>query len=185
MTNKRLLVLGAFTALAVVTSRFVSVKKVLSSLIPKNVRFLTIDDKEFVESNQECEADDLNYHVLMPFIPGAFTSSDRYLPFLREIQRSCAKLGIRLDIAFGSYFFNVPNEAETDHILEAILKSTKEKGVKYDAKFLSGHSMGGVLATEKALPSTYDGLIQLGCSMGSVWGVDDHRSLASYPKVRI
>ncbi|CAJ1936625.1 unnamed protein product [Cylindrotheca closterium] len=182
MTDKRILTLGACTAIAVTASRFVSIKRVLSSLRPKNVQFLTIDDKEFVETNQEYDANDFKYHVLMPFIPGAFTSSDSYLPFLREIQIRCAKLGIRLDIAFGSFFFEVPNEAENDHILEAILKSAKEKGIKYDAKFLTGHSMGGYLAIEKAVTMTYDALIQIGCSMGSIWGVKDHRSLASYPQ---
>mmetsp|Transcript_11510 Transcript_11510/g.27737 ORF Transcript_11510/g.27737 Transcript_11510/m.27737 type:complete len:539 (+) Transcript_11510:30-1646(+) len=180
MASKRLPILGACVVLAVVASRFVSVKKVLSSLRPKNVRFLTIDDKEFVETNQECQTDDLKYHVLMPFIHGAFTSNERYLPLLREIQSSCTKIGIRLDIAFGSFFYNVPNEAETGHILEAILKSAKKKGLKYDATFLAGHSMGGLLAIEKALPMAYDGLIMMGCSM---WGVlTNHRSLASFPK---
>ncbi|KAL3937204.1 MAG: hypothetical protein SGBAC_007631 [Bacillariaceae sp.] len=178
MPNNRLLVLGTFVALAATASRFVSIKKVLSSLRAKHVQFLTIDDKDFVETNKECPTDDLKYHVLMPFIHGAFTSNDRYFPLLREIQRKCAKLGIRLDIAFGSYFYNVANEAETDHILQEILQSIKEKGVNYDAKFLAGHSMGGLLATRKALPSTYDALIQLGSSLG----VEDSRSLASYPK---
>lgn len=185
MTNKPLLILGGCTAIGVTASAsgFVSVKKLLSSLRPKNIQLLTIDDKEFVETNQECENNDLKYHVLMAFIHGAFTGNDCYLPLLREIQRSCAKIGIRLDIAFGSYFYNVPNDAETDHILEAILKSTNEKGVKYDAKLLAGHSMGGLLAAEKAMPSTYDALIQLGCSISC--GVENHKSLASYPKVRI
>ena len=164
--------------LAVVASWYINVKKALSSLRPKNVQFLTIDAQDFV--GKECQADDLKYHVLMSFIHGAFTSNDRYLPLLRQIQAQCATIGFRLDFALGSYFFNIPNEAETDHILEEILAISKKNGFQYDAKILVGHSMGGLLATENAMPSTYDALIQIGCNM---WGIQKQRSLASYPKV--
>ena len=174
------MIVGTCTTLAVVASRYINVKKALSSLRPKNVQFLTIDDKEFVD--QECQVNDLKYHILMPFIHGAYTSNDRYFPLLRRIQAKCATIGIRLDIAFGSYYGNVPNKPETDHILEEILTVSKKQGVQYDARILAGHSMGGLVAAENAMPSTYDALIQIGCNM---CGIKTKRSVASYPKVRL
>lgn len=166
---------------AIASRYIIHVKKALSFVRPKNVQILTIDDEDFMEHHEQCPADALKYHVLMPFIHGSFTSNDRYLLLLRQIQAHCATIGIRLDIAFGSYFYNIPNEAETDHILEEILTTTKNKGVQYDAKVLAGHSIGALLASEKAMPSTYDALIQIGCSLS--WGIKTERSLASYPKV--
>jgi len=132
------------------------------------VQVLTIEDEQ-----ANCYL-----RVLLIFIHGAFTGNQRYIALFRNLQEQSLQKGIRLDIGYGSYAYDIPNKDETALILEQLNDNTSGKNT-YDAKLIAGHSMGALVATEVSMPSTYDALV---CLCSSFQFSDPARSLASYPK---